>query len=82
MIRILTCRQVVAVLMDYVDGALPASTARGAEDHLATCKPCRDFAAAYRATPRIVRRATEPRTTTAAMRRLCQSALRRPRARS
>ena len=49
MIRTLTCRQVIAVLMDYVDGTLAASTRRGVEDHLKTCAPCRDF---ERALPR------------------------------
>ena len=58
MIRTLTCRLVVAVLMDYVDGTLAASTRRGVEDHLKTCAPCRDFERAYRATPGVVRRAT------------------------
>ena len=58
MIRTLTCRQVIAVLMDYVDGTLAASTRRGVEDHLKTCAPCRDFERAYRATPGVVRRAT------------------------
>ena len=43
MIRTLTCRQVIAVLMDYVDGTLAASTRRGVEHHLKTCAPCRDF---------------------------------------
>ena len=43
MIRTLTCRQVIAVLMDYVDGTLAASTRRGVEDHLKACAPCRDF---------------------------------------
>ncbi len=58
MIRTLTCRQVIAVLMDYVDGTLAASTRRGVEDHLKTCAPCRDFERAYRATPGVVRRST------------------------
>jgi anti-sigma factor RsiW len=82
MTRMLTCRQVVAVLMDYVDGTLPAGTTRGVEAHLDICKPCRDFVAAYRVTPAVVRRATEPTTTAAAMRRLCRSAFRRQRPRS
>ena len=61
MMRTLTCRLVIAVLMDYVDGTLAASTRRGVEDHLKTCAPCRDFERAYRATPGVVRRATGPR---------------------
>jgi anti-sigma factor RsiW len=82
MTRMLTCRQVIAVLMEYVDGTLPAPKTRDVEAHLEICKPCRDFVAAYRVTPAVVRRATEPRTTAAAMRRLCGSVFRRQRPRS
>ena len=73
MIRTLTCRQVIAVLMDYVDGTLAASTRRGVEDHLRTCAPCRDFERAYRATPGVVRRATGAATR---RRRACGSSAR------
>jgi anti-sigma factor RsiW len=77
MIRTLTCRQVIAVLMDYVDGTLAVSTRRGVEDHLKTCAPCRDFERAYRATPGVVRRATGLRRAEASLRHLCASALKR-----
>ena len=81
MIRTLTCRQVIAVLMDYVDSTLAASTRRGVEDHLKTCAPCRDFEGAYRATPGVVRRATSTRPSKeSSLRQLCARALkRRPR---
>ena len=81
MIRTLTCRQVIAVLMDYVDGTLAASTRRGVEDHLKACAPCRDFERAYRATPGVVRRATSTRPSKeSSLRQLCARALkRRPR---
>lgn len=80
MIRTLTCRQVIAVLMDYVDGRLADSTRHGVEDHLKTCAPCRDFVRGYRATPGVVRRATGPRRSEASLRQLCARALeRRPR---
>ena len=77
MMRTLTCRQVIAVLMDYVDGALAASTRRGVEDHLKTCAPCRDFERAYRATPGVVRRSTGPRRAATSLRQLCARALKR-----
>jgi anti-sigma factor RsiW len=77
MISKLTCRRVVAALMDYVDGTLAASTRGGVEDHLQTCAPCRDFARAYRATPGVVRRATGPRRAEASLRQLCARALKR-----
>jgi len=77
MIRTLTCRQVIAVLMDYVDSTLAASTRRGVEDHLTTCAPCRDFERGYRATPAVVRRATGARPSKASLRQLCARALKR-----
>jgi anti-sigma factor RsiW len=80
MIHTLSCRQVIAVLMDYVDGTLAESTRRGVEDHLKTCAACRDFERAYRATPGVVRHATGPRRSEASLRQLCARALeRRPR---
>jgi anti-sigma factor RsiW len=79
MIRTLTCRVVVAALMDYVDGTLAASARRGVEDHLTTCAPCRNFERAYRATPGVVRRATSARPSKASLRQLCARALKRPR---
>ena len=77
MIRTLTCRQVIAVLMDYVDGTLAAPTRRSVEDHVKTCAPCRDFERAYRATPGVVRRATGPRRAESSLRLLCAQALKR-----
>jgi anti-sigma factor RsiW len=77
MIRTLTCRRVIAVLMDFVDGRLAESTRRGVADHLTTCAPCRDFERAYRATPGVVRRATDARRAEASLRQLCARALKR-----
>jgi len=77
MIRTLTCRQVVAVLMDYVDRTLGEPTRRGVEDHLKTCAPCRDFAQGYRATPGVVRRATGVPRVEASLRQLCARAIKR-----
>ena len=77
MIRTLTCRQVIAVLMDYVDSTLAASTRRGVEDHLTTCAPCRDFERAYRATPGVVRRSTGARRAATSLRQLCARSLKR-----
>ena len=82
MIRTLTCRLVVAALMDYVDGTLAESTRRGVEDHLKTCAPCRDFDRTYRATPGVVRRATGARRAGSSLRQLCERALKRRKGRS
>jgi anti-sigma factor RsiW len=77
MTRTLTCRRVIATLVDYVDDTMAASTRRGVEDHLKTCAPCRDFERAYRATPGVVRRATGPRRAEASLRQLCTRAIKR-----
>ena len=77
MIRTLSCRQVIAVLMDYVDARLAASTRRDVEHHLKTCEPCRDFAQGYRATPGVVRRATGVPRVEASLRQLCARAIKR-----
>ena len=82
MIRTLTCRMVVAALMEYLDGTLTASTRRSVEEHLRTCAPCRDFERAYRATPGVVRRATGARQAGSSLRQLCARALERRRPRS
>jgi anti-sigma factor RsiW len=53
-----TCASGVARLMDYLEGVLPAETARELESHVAGCERCRAYVASYRATPRILRDAT------------------------
>ena len=78
MIRTLTCRLVIAALLDFVDDRLAASTRRDVEHHLKTCAPCRDFEGAYRATPGVVRRATSTRPSKeSSLRQLCARALKR-----
>jgi anti-sigma factor RsiW len=53
-----TCRDEIALLGDYVDGALsPEETAR-VEAHLAVCPNCTSFLRDYRETPRLFREAT------------------------
>ena len=45
-----TCRDVIAVLDDYVDGALTPEDVAALERHLAGCEPCRAYLATYRRT--------------------------------
>jgi anti-sigma factor RsiW len=45
-----TCREVIDVLDDYVDGTMPPDVAAALERHLADCGPCRAFLATYRKT--------------------------------
>lgn len=44
----MTCRDVIEVLADFVDGAMPAALAAELERHLQGCDPCRAYLATYR----------------------------------
>jgi anti-sigma factor RsiW len=58
MTRDLVCASGVALLMDYLEGALPKNLGDDIERHVAGCERCTAFVASYRETPRIVRDAT------------------------
>jgi len=45
-----TCRDVIEVLDNYVDGALAPEDVAALERHLAGCVPCRAYLATYRRT--------------------------------
>jgi len=49
----LTCRDCIEFLMDYIDGALPASEKATFDLHLAACPPCRDYLKSYLASVRL-----------------------------
>lgn len=53
-----TCASGVELLMDYLEGVLPAETAAALEAHVAGCPRCTAYVESYRATPRILRDAT------------------------
>ena len=46
----MTCRDVIEVLADYVDGALSLDLVAELERHLEGCEPCRAYLATYRKT--------------------------------
>ena len=46
----MTCRDAIDVLADYLDQALPPEVANALERHLAGCEPCRAYLATYRRT--------------------------------
>jgi anti-sigma factor RsiW len=46
----LVCRQVVELVTDYLEGALPRSQRRRLEAHLAGCEHCTEYLAQMRAT--------------------------------
>jgi anti-sigma factor RsiW len=55
----LMCVSGVELLMDYLEGVLPDETRLAIDAHVASCPKCTAFVASYRATPRILRDATE-----------------------
>ena len=52
------CASGVELLMDYLEGVLPADVTAALEAHVAGCERCTAFVASYQATPRILRDAT------------------------
>jgi anti-sigma factor RsiW len=46
----LTCHEVIDFLSDYLDSALPPSTAAAFEEHLAICPDCVAYLENFRAT--------------------------------
>jgi anti-sigma factor RsiW len=53
------CVSGVELLMDYFEGVLPEETRLAIDAHVASCPKCTAFVDSYRATPRILRAATE-----------------------
>jgi len=53
--RPLTCREVVELVSDYLDGALPARQRARLEHHLEACDPCVGYVDQIRATVAVVR---------------------------
>ena len=56
--RDLVCQQVVELVTDYLDGALPESERRRFERHLAGCPHCTEYLAQIRATIELAGRVT------------------------
>ena len=55
--RALTCREVAAFVMDYLDDVLPAGERRTFEAHLAECEDCIAYLRSYRDTIALARTA-------------------------
>jgi len=53
------CVSGLELLVDYLEGLLPAPTVAAIEGHVAGCQKCQAFIASYQATPRIMREATD-----------------------
>jgi anti-sigma factor RsiW len=54
----IACASGVELLMDFLDGVLPAEVKAALEQHVAGCPRCAAFVASYQAAPRILRDAT------------------------
>lgn len=51
----ITCRELITFLADYIDGALPAAKNAEFERHLAICDSCVEYIATYRETIRMAK---------------------------
>ena len=56
----IACVSGVELLMDYLDGVLPADLHATLDEHVAGCPRCAAFVRSYLDTPRILREATAP----------------------
>jgi anti-sigma factor RsiW len=54
----IVCVSGVELLMDYLDGVLPADLHAALDEHVAGCARCAAFVKSYLETPRILREAT------------------------
>jgi anti-sigma factor RsiW len=54
----IACISGVELLIDFLEGVLPADVRAAIEEHVAGCPRCAAFVESYRATPRILREAT------------------------
>ncbi len=50
-----SCKELVDLLADYLEGQLPPEVASDLDQHLADCPPCLSFLKTYRTTTRLIR---------------------------
>lgn len=55
----LTCREIVQLITEYLEGTMPSETRLGFERHVAICPACRGFLAQMRETLRLSGEITE-----------------------
>ncbi len=55
----LTCKEVVELISDYIEGSLPEDTRRRLEEHLAGCDGCTHYVEQMRETIRLTGKAQE-----------------------
>jgi anti-sigma factor RsiW len=66
----LTCRQVVEIISDYLEDALPPDDRRRVEEHLAVCEGCTNYLEEMRETIRLTGMLTEEQVPDGQMRQL------------
>jgi anti-sigma factor RsiW len=50
-----TCKDAIDLLLQYLDGDMPAETREHLEEHLGGCEPCESFLKTYKATTGLCR---------------------------
>jgi len=55
----IACVTGVELLMDYLEGVLPEDVRAALDAHVAGCQRCAAFVDSYRATPRLLKEATD-----------------------
>lgn len=50
-----SCKELVDLMADYLEGQLDPEVARDLDQHLTDCPPCLNFLKTYRATTRLIR---------------------------
>ena len=51
----MSCKELVNLMADYLEGQLDPGVARDLDQHLADCPPCLNFLKTYRVTTRLIR---------------------------
>ncbi|MCI0370976.1 MAG: anti-sigma factor [candidate division NC10 bacterium] len=51
----MSCKELVNLLADYLEGQMDPEAARDLDQHLADCPACLNFLKTYRATTRLIR---------------------------
>ena len=46
----LSCKQIVELVTEYLEGGMPAARRLGFEEHVAICPPCRNYFGQFRST--------------------------------
>ncbi|MFQ5830065.1 MAG: anti-sigma factor family protein [Candidatus Methylomirabilia bacterium] len=71
------CSAIADLLADYLEGSLPAETARSLEAHLEGCQPCIAFVNTYKGTVQAVRKLRDSEIPKELRDRLCSFLRRR-----